>query len=96
MAELTIIADVRAAPGQDAAVRTALLDLATQTRAEAGCIRYDIHQDTETPAHFLIYETWESRAHWQDHITSAHFVAHTQATALIIAATTLSEMTKIG
>jgi quinol monooxygenase YgiN len=40
------------------------------TRAEEGCIQYDLHQDNEEPAHFLFYENWASRELWQIHMNS--------------------------
>ena len=41
------------------------LKLIDITRAEEGCINYDLHQDNENPAHFLFYENWKSRELWQ-------------------------------
>jgi quinol monooxygenase YgiN len=41
---LTVIAHVRAKPGQESRVRQLLEGLLAPTRAEAGCINYDLHQ----------------------------------------------------
>ncbi|MDX2465087.1 MAG: antibiotic biosynthesis monooxygenase [Porticoccus sp.] len=39
-----------------------------------------MHQDNETPAHFLFYENWESRELWQQHIITQHFLDYVTAT----------------
>lgn len=69
---LTIIAEITAKDGQTTIVKAALQRLIPVTRAEAGCINYDCHQDNEDPAHFVFYENWESRELWQAHMQSAH------------------------
>ena len=34
------------------------MTLVPQTRAEAGCINYDLHQFTEDKSVFIFYENW--------------------------------------
>jgi quinol monooxygenase YgiN len=69
---LTVIAHVRAKPGQELRVRELLKRLLTPTRAEAGCINYDLHQSQTDPALFLFYENWASEAHLEAHARSPH------------------------
>jgi len=45
----TLIAHVRAKPGQESRVRQVLEGLLAPTRAEAGCINYDLHQSQKGP-----------------------------------------------
>ena len=66
------------------------------TRAEEGCIQYDLHQDNENPAHFLFYETWQSRELWQAHMNAPHLATYGAATQGAVAQFTLHEMTKIA
>jgi quinol monooxygenase YgiN len=54
---LTVIAHVRAKPGQESRVRQLLEGLLAPTRAEAGCINYDLHQSQTDPALFVKH-TW--------------------------------------
>ncbi|NDR56261.1 putative quinol monooxygenase [Aliiruegeria sabulilitoris] len=96
MSKLTIIADIKANPDKVDLVKAALLKLIEPTRAEEGCINYDLHQDNENPAHFFFYENWETRELWQAHMNSAHLKAHKLATEGCIEATVVSEMTVIG
>ena len=69
---LTVIAHIRAKPGQESRVREILQGLLSPTRAEAGCINYDLHQSQTDPALFVFYENWESEAHLDAHARSAH------------------------
>jgi quinol monooxygenase YgiN len=69
---LTVIAHIRAKPGQESRVRKILEGLLAPTRAEAGCINYDLHQSQNDPALFVFYENWESETHLDAHARSAH------------------------
>lgn len=50
---LTILARISAADGKDALLRAELEKLVAPTRAEEGCLRYDLHTDNETPGFFV-------------------------------------------
>ncbi|KIC39274.1 putative quinol monooxygenase [Leisingera sp. ANG-M7] len=91
---LTILAQITAQPGKEALVKAELEKLVPITRAEEGCIRYDLHQDNQTPGFFVFYETWESRALWQQHMNAPHLAAYMAATEGAVAAFTLNEMTQ--
>jgi quinol monooxygenase YgiN len=70
-----IVASIRARAGKEDALKKELLAMVPPTRAESGCIRYDLHQDTRDPAEFLFYEIWESRAVWLVHMETPHLQA---------------------
>ena len=72
---LTIIARVRAKPGQQARLRQVLLALVPPTRAEAGCINYDLHQSVEDPTLFVFQENWATEADFEAHARSPHVEA---------------------
>jgi quinol monooxygenase YgiN len=93
---LTIVADIKAKSDQVDLVKAELLKLIATTRAEKGCINYDLHQDNANPAHFLFYENWESRELWQAHMGSQHLKDYMAATDGAVAELTLSEMTRVG
>ncbi|KZM48739.1 putative quinol monooxygenase [Labrenzia sp. OB1] len=95
MPNLTIVANIHARPDQVELVKAELLKLIPITRAEKGCINYDLHQDNEDPAHFMFYENWESRELWQEHMTAPHLAAYMAATEGAVADFTLNEMTQI-
>ena len=73
--KLTVVAQVRAKPGKEDETRRVLLALVAPTRAEAGCINYDLHQSHDDAALFLFYENWESKSHLDAHARSAHIQA---------------------
>ena len=96
MAKLTIVANIKAHPDKTDLVKSELIKLIETTRAEEGCINYDLHQDNENPAHFMFYENWESRALWQTHMGAPHLKAYMEATDGAVEEFTLNEMTVIG
>ena len=93
---LTILAQITAEPGKEDLVRAELEKLVPITRAEDGCIQYDLHVDTETPGFFVFYENWESRELWQTHMNAPHLAAYMAATEGAVAQFVLNEMSKIG
>ena len=96
MSKLTIVASIHARPDRASMVRVELEKLVSITQAEEGCLQYDLHQDNEDPAHFLFYENWESRDHWQAHMKAPHLEAYRKATEGAIADFALYEMSPIG
>jgi quinol monooxygenase YgiN len=72
---LTIIARVRAKAGQESRLRQELQRLLAPTRAEAGCISYDLHQSQSDPALFVFYENWASQAALDAHFQTPHLQA---------------------
>lgn len=93
---LTILAQITAEPGKEALVRAELEKLVPITRAEAGCLQYDLHVDNENPGFFVFYENWESRELWQTHMNAAHLAAYMAATEGAVANFVLNEMSKIA
>ncbi|QFT13182.1 putative quinol monooxygenase [Vibrio sp. THAF190c] len=96
MTKLTIVANIVANEDKIDLVKAELLKLIEITRAEEGCINYDLHQDNENPAHFLFYENWESRELWQTHMNNTHLAEYMAATEGAVASFTLHEMTHIA
>ena len=93
---LTIVARIEAKPDQIELVKSELTKLIEPTRAEAGCIQYDLHQDNNQPEVFLFFENWETRELWQAHMENEHLKAYMAATEGAVADFTLNEMSHIG
>ncbi|MEM7668867.1 MAG: putative quinol monooxygenase, partial [Pseudomonadota bacterium] len=91
---LTILAQITAVPGKEDLVRSELEKLVPITRAEAGCLQYDLHVDTSEPGVFAFYENWETRELWRTHMNAPHLAAYMAATDGAVAAFVLNEMTK--
>ena len=94
MAQLTIVANIKAKADKIELVKAELEKLIPITLAEAGCLQYDLHQDNEDPAHFLFYENWETREHWQSHMNNQHLKDYLAATDGAVEAFTVNEMTR--
>jgi len=79
---VTVLARVRARAGREAEVRRLLVALVAPSRAEAGCLNYDLHQSADDPTEFTFYENWASRAALDAHLDMPHlneFDAHAEA-----------------
>jgi quinol monooxygenase YgiN len=72
---LTVIARVRAKAGQESRLRHELQRLLAPTRAEAGCIDYELHQSQTDPAVFALYENWTSQAALDAHFQTPYLQA---------------------
>ncbi len=93
--KLTIVAKILAKAEKRELVKKELLKLIDITRAEKGCINYDLHQDNENENLFLFFENWESRELWQAHMNNAHLAEYMKATDGAVESFTLNEMTEI-
>ncbi len=96
MAKLTIVANIKAKAEKVEFIKAELLKLIDLTRAEEGCINYDLHQDNENPVHFLFYENWESSELWQAHMGNQHLKDYMATTESAVEEFTLNEMTQIA
>ncbi|MBT8076043.1 MAG: antibiotic biosynthesis monooxygenase [Gammaproteobacteria bacterium] len=96
MTKLTIVANIKAKADQIDLVKTELEKLIDVTRAEKGCINYNLHRDNENPAHFMFYENWKSRELWQAHMCNQHLQDYLAATDGAVEEFILNEMTEIA
>ncbi len=70
---VVLTATVKALPGQEAAVRQALLDLVVPSRSEPGCLCYNLHEAKDEAGLFVFYEQWASQTAFQTHVETPHF-----------------------
>ena len=75
MKTLTVVATFEARPGKETELRAALIGLVVPTRKEAGCINYDLHISTESPAKFLFHENWTGKPALEAHMLTPHIQA---------------------
>jgi quinol monooxygenase YgiN len=76
--QLIVVARVRAKAGQEARLRHELQGLVSPTRAEAGCLRYDLNESKTEPGWFLFYEIWKSEADLDKHFQTPYLKAFFQ------------------
>src|ERR1700687_1237229 len=72
---LTVVARLRAKPGQETELRHQLQRLVIPTRAEAGCVAYELNESKSDPGNFLFYEVWKSDADLEEHFQTSHMKA---------------------
>lgn len=65
-----VVARVTARPDQIDALKAILLELIAPTRLEAGCISYQLLQNSADPAEFTFIERWVSRSAIDAHLAS--------------------------
>ncbi len=61
LGKVTVIAFHRAKQGKEDDLRAALLALCDPTRAEKGCINYDLHVSADDPDLLVFHENWVSK-----------------------------------
>lgn len=91
---LIILAQITAAPGKEEFLHGELEKLVAPTRAEEGCVQYDLHRDNGNAGFFVFYEIWENRDLWQAHMNQPHLEAFRAATEGAVAEFQLNEMSK--
>jgi quinol monooxygenase YgiN len=74
-AKLSLVAFLYARPGMEQQLHERLLSLVAPSRAEAGCINYDVHQSDDEPGTFVMYENWSERAALDLHFTMPYMRA---------------------
>lgn len=78
--KLTVLARVHAKEDAVEKVKQECLALVAPSRAEQGCINYDLHQSNEDPTLFVFYENWASREALDRHLLTAHSLAFDERT----------------
>ncbi len=75
MADLNVVALLKAKPGSEAQVQAALAALVAPTLAEAGCIAYELFESKAEPGTFITVEKWASQADLDAHLGTTHVQA---------------------
>ncbi len=70
--QIALIAKVKAQAGQTEALKAKLTSMIEPTRAEPGCIKYDLHVSNDDEAQFMFYEIWRSKEDLDLHIETPH------------------------
>lgn len=72
---IIVAAKITAAPGKRDAFIEAAQPCIQATRAEAGCILYELYASTEDADKLMYYEHWRSREALDQHMASEHMKA---------------------
>lgn len=68
----SVVAEVRAKPGKEKELRQITLPLVEKVRNEPNNLLYFLHEDLESPGHFIFYEIFASQADFDAHNATAH------------------------
>ena len=63
----SIVAEVRAKPGKEAALRAVTLPLVTLVRSDPKNLVYFLQEDREAPGHFIFYEVFANKEDFEAH-----------------------------
>jgi quinol monooxygenase YgiN len=66
--KVTVSARFKAREGLEEKVKREIMARVAPTRAEAGCINYDLHQSSEDKRLFMLYENWTSKQALDEHL----------------------------
>jgi quinol monooxygenase YgiN len=72
MTTLRVVAHLKARPEKIDETREALMSMIEQTRAEEGCIVYELMQNDADPTDFTFVEEWTGDAELGAHLQSDH------------------------
>lgn len=67
-----VVAVITARPGAEDAVRTALEALVPPTRAEPGCLSYELAESLASPGTFVTTEEWSDPSDLDAHLATEH------------------------
>jgi quinol monooxygenase YgiN len=70
---LQVVAIINVKPGHRAAVQAAFAPAIVASRAEPGCLRYELFADSTNAERLVMVEEWASKAALELHTSSAHF-----------------------
>jgi len=86
MPDVDVIAVIIAKLGSASKVESALRDLVAPTRAEPGCISYELYGSAASDTTFFTIEKWRTQADLDAHVQTPHIHAALEATADHLAA----------
>ncbi len=72
MSELHVVATIPAKPEAVDAIRAALQTLVAATRAEEGCLAYDLYESGAAPGTFVTIERWTDQGALDAHLQMPH------------------------
>lgn len=70
--QIIVTAFLRIKDGQATQAQNELIGLVAPTRAEPGCIAYDLYRSSEKNGCFMFYECWRSRQDLDEHLRKPH------------------------
>lgn len=82
---LNVIAMIKAKAGKESEAMQALKSIVAPTRAETGCVDFDLFQASDDKSSFMFYENWMNRDALNAHMQASHIKAFGQKAADLLA-----------
>ena len=73
--EIVLVARLRVKEGMVDEAKNAALSLVDSSRAEEGCIKYDVHQSIEDETVLIWHEVWTSKNALDEHFQKPYFTS---------------------
>jgi quinol monooxygenase YgiN len=73
--QVVLFARLQVKPDMVERAKAAALAIVADSRNEAGCMNYDVHQSNEDETLFFWHETWASHAAVEEHFATPFFQA---------------------
>jgi quinol monooxygenase YgiN len=70
--EIVILATAKAKPGKEADLERALREVAAPTRAQRGCLQFELYRSAQDHASITAFERWSSKEDHERHIQGDH------------------------
>ena len=83
--QIVVTATVHAGEGFEAEIERELLALIAPSRAEEGCIKYELHRNTDDASLFMFHEIWASREDLDRHMSQPSMDAFDERTQSMLA-----------
>ena len=71
--QVIVVAELVAKNGQADALRDVVRAAVQPSQQEPGNNVYRLHEDTQMPGHFILYENWKSQNLFEAHTRTPHF-----------------------
>ncbi len=95
MSTLYLAVSLVAQPGREDELRGALEALLAPSRADDGCLQYDLHVDRENPRHFFLYERWRDETAWRAHMEMPHLKRFGEISPALAESWTLHQLDRV-
>src|SRR5690349_11792021 len=71
--KIVLFARLKVKPEAVEEAKQLALNIVADSRTEAGCHNYDVHQSIDDPTVFFWHETWRDRAAFDEHLEMPYF-----------------------
>jgi quinol monooxygenase YgiN len=81
---VTLLVTLQAVAGSRNRLQDELAQLAALSRADPGCVRYDVLEDLQGPDRFVLWEEWLDEAALVDHDANPHVARFREVSASLL------------